>query len=152
MSVLEEPRERLLSWERRIPSPARSVLRGIGQVFFQANALTGVCFVLGIVFGSPLMALGAVVGATIGWATTQVLKFDEAEVGAGLYGFNSTLVGIATFFFFGPGLASMFLLMGGWAIAALLTWVVRRHVPLPTYTAPFIVATWGSSSWGWRWG
>lgn len=143
MSVLEMPRERLLLWERSIPSSARSVFRGIGQVFFQANALTGVCFVLGILFSSPLMALGAVVGATIGWATARVLKFDEAEVEAGLFGFNSTLVGIATFFFFRPELASMLLFVGGCVLAALLTWLVRRHVPFPTYTAPFIVTTWG---------
>ena len=31
-----------------IPEPIRTVLRGIGQVFFQENALTGACFVVGI--------------------------------------------------------------------------------------------------------
>src|SRR3954462_8272523 len=72
-----------------IPDPALHVLRGIGQVFFQENALTGACFVLGIAFGSPLMALGAVIGAAIGTATARVLNFDESERRAGLYGFNS---------------------------------------------------------------
>ena len=85
-----------------IPEPLRAGLRGIGQVFFQENALTGACFVLGLAVSSPLMATGAVVGSAIGTATAWVLKFDKAELSAGIYGFNSALVGIATLFFFQP--------------------------------------------------
>src|SRR5690606_519961 len=93
--------------EARIPEPARSVLRGIGQVFFQESALTGACFALGIAASSPLMALGAVVGAAIGYATARLAKFDAGDTAAGIYGFNATLVGIAMFFFFRPGVASV---------------------------------------------
>ena len=125
-----------------IPEPLRSGLRGIGQVFFQENALTGACFVLGIALSSPLMAAGAVVGSAIGTATAWVLKFDKAELSAGIYGFNSTLVGIATLFFFRPGAASIALLVVGCVVAALVTWLMRRYVPFPTYTTPFIVTTW----------
>ena len=39
-----------------------------------------------------------------------MLKFDKAEVTAGIYGFNSALVGIATLFFFRPGAVSVGLL------------------------------------------
>ena len=130
------PQERLHS------GPGSSVFRGIGQVFFQENALTGACFVLGIALSSPLMAVGAVVGSAIGTATARVLKFDESEVSAGIYGFNSTLVGIATFFFFQPGAASIVLLVVGCVVAALVTRLMRRYVPFPTYTTPFIVTTW----------
>ena len=125
-----------------VPAPVRTILRGIGQVFFQENAWTGGCFALGIAISSPLMALGAVVGAAIGAATARVLKFDEKELTAGIYGFNSTLVGIATLFFFRPGVMSSFLLVGGCVVATLLTWLARKYVPFPTYTAPFIVTTW----------
>jgi urea transporter len=132
----------IASAEAAIPEPLRTGLRGIGQVFFQENALTGACFVLGIALSSPLMALGAVVGAAIGTVTARVLKYDEAETLAGIYGFNSTLVGIATFFFFRPGAASLILLVVGCVVAAPVTWLARRRVPFPTYTAPFIVTTW----------
>ena len=71
-----------------------------------------------------------------------MLKFDETELTAGIYGFNSTLVGIATLFFFRPGVTSSLLLVGGCVVATLLTWLVRRYVPFPTYTTPFIVTTW----------
>jgi urea transporter len=125
-----------------VPDPIRSVLRGLGQVFFQENALTGACFAVGIALGSPLMAVGAVVGAAIGTATGWALKFDKAEITAGLYGFNSALVGIAALFFFRAGAVSIALLILGCVLAALLTRLCRRYVPFPTYTAPFIVTTW----------
>jgi urea transporter len=128
--------------ERSLPEPVRTALRGVGQVFFQENALTGACFILGIALSSPLMAAGAAIGAAIGTATARLLKFDEAETTAGIYGFNSTLVGIATFFFFRPGAASIVLLVLGCVVAAPVTRLARRHVPFPTYTAPFIVTTW----------
>jgi len=125
-----------------IPEPLRSGLRGVGQVFFQENALTGACFALGIAVSSPLMALGALVGSAIGTATAWALKLDKAELSAGIYGFNSTLVGIAMFFFFRPAATSIALLAGGCVVAALVTWLMRRYVPFPTYTTPFIVTTW----------
>jgi urea transporter len=125
-----------------IPDPVLHVFRGIGQVFFQENALSGACFVLGIAFSSPPMAIGAVVGAAIGTAAARLLKFDASEVRSGIYGFNSALVGIATLFFFRPGVSSIALLLVGCFAAALVTWLARRYVPFPTYTAPFVVTTW----------
>src|SRR6478672_11004749 len=101
----------------RIPEPLRSGLRGIGQVFFQENALTGACFILGIAVSSPSMATGAVVGSAIGTATAWLLKFDKGELSAGIYRFNATLMGIATLFFFRPGAASIALLAGGCVVA-----------------------------------
>ncbi len=86
-----------------LPLPVLVVLRGVGQVFFQENALTGALFVLGLALSSPLMAAGAVVGSAIGSAVAWGLKYDKSELHGGIYGFNSTLVGIAAFFFFPPG-------------------------------------------------
>lgn len=125
-----------------IPEMPRAILRGVGQVFFQGNAFSGACFALGIAAGSPLMAAGALVGSAIGTAAARVLKFDASELSDGIYGFNSALVGIATFFFFRPGAASFLLMVGGCFAAAWLTRLMRRHVPFPTYTTPFIVTTW----------
>jgi urea transporter len=125
-----------------IPAPIRTVSRGIAQIFFQENAVTGGLFTLGILVNSPLMAVGAVVGSAIGAATGRAAQFDEAEVSAGIYGFNSSLVGIATLFFFRPGVGSIALLVVGCVVAAFLTRLMRRYIPFPTYTTPFIVTTW----------
>jgi urea transporter len=131
------------SLARSIPAPILWAFRGLGQVFFQENALTGALFVIGIAVSSPLMALGAVVGTAIGTATAWILKFDKTELHAGIYGFNAALVGIATLFFFRPGPISIVLLLAGCIVATLVTWLARKHVPFPTYTAPFVVTTWG---------
>jgi urea transporter len=136
------------SLARDIPTPVLEVFRGIGQVFFQENALTGACFALGIAASSPLMALGALIGAALGYATARLAKFDPGEVAAGIYGFNATLVGIATFFFFQPGVLSVALLLVGCVVATLLTRLMRGHVPFPTYTTPFIVTTWAIHALG----
>ena len=125
-----------------IPAPARILFRGIGQVFFQGNALAGICFALGILVSSPLMALGLVAGAAIGAVTARLLKFDESEISDGIFGFNAALVGIATLFFFKPGLVCVGLLLVGCVVATVGTRLMRRHVPFPTYTTPFIVTTW----------
>lgn len=128
--------------EAAIPAPIREVLRGIGQVFFQENALTGACFALGIAASSPLMAAGALVGSAIGAATARVARFDPNEISAGIYGFNATLVGIATFFYFQPGVSSLALLVVGCVVSTILTRLLRGFLPFPTYTSPFILTTW----------
>jgi urea transporter len=139
---------RLASVESAVPEPLRAVLRGIGQVFFQENALTGACFALGIAASSPLMALGGLVGSAIGYATARAAKFDPGEVAGGIYGFNSALVGMATFFFFKPGAASIALLVAGCVVAAVVTRLMRGQLPFPTYTTPFIVTTWAVHALG----
>jgi urea transporter len=115
-----------------VPEPIRSGLRGVGQVFFQENALTGACFVLGIGLSSPLMAVGAVVGTAIGTATAFGLKFDKSEQAAGIYGFNAALVAIATLFFFRVAPLALLLLGVSSFVATILTWLARRYLPFPT--------------------
>ena len=124
-----------------IPTPVRAVLRGVGQIFFQENALTGAFCVAGIAVSSPPMAAAAIAGSTIGMATARVLRFDEAEVNAGIYSFNATMVGIATLFFFRPGAASIALLVIS-CVAALVTRLLRALLPVPTFTSPFFLTTW----------
>jgi urea transporter len=125
-----------------IPVPVLATFRGIGQIMFQENALTGLLFVIGIVAGSPPQAVGIVVGAIIGTATAYLLGFDPKQRDAGIYGFNPALVGIAALFFFQPGAASLTLLVVGCVVATVLTYAMRTFLPFPTYTTPFIVTTW----------
>jgi urea transporter len=125
-----------------VPVPILVVFRGIGQIWFQENALTGALFVLGIAICFPVQAAGIVVGSAIGCALAWGLKYDRGEVLAGIYGFNPALVGIATFFFFQPSVTSVGLMAAGCVVATVLTRLMRGYVPFPTYTTPFIVTTW----------
>ena len=133
---------RLAAAETAVPEPLRAALRGIGQVFFQGNALTGACFVAGLAVNSPLMALGGLVGSAVGLAVARAAKFDPDEIADGIYGFNPALVGIASFFFFRPSLASVVLMLAGCVAATFLTRFMRKAIPFPTYTTPFILTTW----------
>ena len=94
----------------------------------------GRLFVLGIAICFPLQAAGIVVGSAIGCALAWGLKYDKAEILAGIYGFNPALVGIATFFFFQPGAMSVGLMVAGCIVATVLTRLVRvscRFRPTP---------------------
>ena len=122
--------------------PLLFALRGIGQIVFQENALTGVLFLLGIALGSPLQALGLFVGAVLGTLTATMLQWDKAQREAGIYGFNPALVGIATLFFFQPSPVVWLLLLVGCVVATGVTYAMRTYLPFPTYTTPFIVTTW----------
>ena len=130
---------------RASPDPtraARVVLRGIGQVMFQGHAGTGLLFLAGIAVGSPLMAVGALVGAIIGPAVAHLLKFDRGEIEDGIYGFNATLVGIALLFYLKPEPLTWGLIVVGSVVATLLTYALRRFFRFPAYTTGFIVTTW----------
>lgn len=132
-----------VAFAEKIPDELKIVLRGIGQVMFQDNALSGLIFLVGIAIASPLMAAGGLVGAVIGALTAKILKFNEAEYRDGIYGFNATLVGVATFFFYQPNLTSVLLLLAGCVLTTILTMILRKAIPFPTYTTAFIVVTWG---------
>jgi urea transporter len=125
-------------------------LRGVGQVMFQENALTGLLFLVGIAAAAGeedpkfaiLMAFGGLIGTVLGTVTAWLAGYDRDQVLAGIYGFNGTLVGIAMFFYFQPTVMAIVLMLLGCAASAVVTWAMRKYLPFPTYTFPFIVTTW----------
>jgi urea transporter len=120
----------------------RVALRGVGQVMFQEHAGTGLLFLAGIAVASPLLAVGAVAGAVIGPAVAYAAGLDRKQNTSGIYGFNATLVGIATLFYLRPEPMTWALVAVGCAASTFVTWAMRRFLPFPTYTAPFILTTW----------
>lgn len=116
--------------------------RGIGQVMFQDNVLSGTLMLAGLACGSWLAALLALCGCTIGTLTACCASFDRADIRAGLYGFNGALVGIAVSVFFVCNVWTLLLLLAGAACSAVLfRWWPFRDV-IPPFTAPFIGVTW----------
>jgi urea transporter len=120
----------------------RVVLRGIGQVMFQDHAGTGLLFLAGIFIASPFMGIGATIGAVLGPVTATLAGFDHDDIQAGLYGFNSVLLGTASLFFLQPRLLTWILVVIGSIAASFVTYLMRRYLRFPTYTAPFVVTTW----------
>jgi urea transporter len=119
-----------------------ATLRGIGQVMLQENAMTGLCFLVGITFDSLWMALGTVLGALVSTVTAMILGWSPKEILAGIYGFNGALVGVAGFFFLRPRLQTAVLVVAFSIAAVFLTYLFRRYLSFPTYTAPFVLSAW----------
>lgn len=122
-----------------------SILRGIGQVMFQENPYSGALFLIGLLYASPLMAAGAIVGTMVGTSTARMLGADSQLVRAGLFGFNGALVGIALLLFLGTGPLVWAALVVAAAVSTILMaglmtiWARFGGVAL---TAPFVVSGW----------
>lgn len=117
------------------------VLKGIGQIMLQDNALTGLIFLIGISFGSINMGLAALLASAVGTATAYIFRFDSEEIGQGSYGFSPALVGVAFLLFFEPVLLTWLLVTAGSALAAVIQhfFIVKKF---PVFTLPFVLVTW----------
>lgn len=71
------------------------VLRGIGQVVFQNNPVSGAVILAAIYYNSWIYGTVCLIGAAIGTLTALWLKADKEAVKDGLFGFNGALVAIA---------------------------------------------------------
>ena len=83
-------------------------LRGIAQVMFQNNPLSGALFLAAIGWGSyaagaPHVAIAGLLAVVVATLTAQWLRVDEASLASGLYGYNGILVGLALATFLAPG-------------------------------------------------
>ncbi|MCF7989487.1 MAG: urea transporter [Thiohalocapsa sp.] len=142
-------------WERACRSawPIRFVdinLRGIGQVMFQDNPLSGLLFLLAIGWGSfaagvAEVAIGGVLAVVVASLTALWLRVDSASLNAGLYGFNAFLVGIAlaTFLDVSSMLWAYIVLGGaGSVVITLATTRVMQTWGVSALTAPFVLTAW----------
>lgn len=94
------------------------IARGIGQVMFQNNALSGLLMLAGIACNSWILALLALAGNIVSTLTACLCKYSREDIRNGLYGFNGTLVGIAIGVFMEINISSMFLLLFGSALSS----------------------------------
>ncbi len=118
-----------------------TLLKGVGQVMLQENAVTGFLFLLGIFWGSTLMGVAALLATLCGTATAYLLKYDKAEIRQGLYGFSAALVGVALMLFLKPVLLTWSLIVLGSAFATLVQhFFIARKIPV--FTLPFVLVTW----------
>lgn len=118
----------------------KTILRGVGQVMLQNNALTGLLFLVGIFYNSWLMGLGAIAGNIISTISAKFLKYSEEDIRNGLYGFNGTLVGIAIWFFFGVNIYTVLAIIIGATLSTVIMQAMKKRVP--AFTAPFVLSTW----------
>jgi urea transporter len=148
--------KRLLNgWEQRCASSKmlRFVdvnLRGVGQVMFQDNPLSGLLFFIAIGWGSvaagvPQVAIGGLVAVVVSTLTAHWLRVDESALRAGLYGFNAYLVGLALPTFMAPSTTMWAYVVLGAAVSVVVTLAlanVLKTWSVSALTAPFVLTAW----------
>lgn len=125
-------------------------LRGVGQVMFQDNPLSGAFFFAAIVWGSlaagvPQVAICGALAVVVATLTAQWLRVDTAALRGGLYGFNGFLVGLALATFIAPGpLLWTYVALGAAVSVVTMTATANalKALGVPTLTFPFVLVTW----------
>lgn len=117
--------------------------RGIGQVMFQNNALSGLLMLIGIFLNSWQMGILAVCGNIISTLTAHFSGYKHDDIKNGLYGFNGTLVGIAMGVFLQLSVGSLIILIVASALSTWIAYFFSRQRLIPGFTAPFILVVWG---------
>jgi urea transporter len=77
-------------------------LRGVGQVCFMNNPVTGLLIVAGMFAGEAWLGVAGLIGLAASTATAMLLQLDRGAIRAGLFGFNGVLVGAGLSLFLGP--------------------------------------------------
>lgn len=107
----------------------------------QENRWTGLLFIIGLFIGSWQYAAAAILAAAAGTAAAKLLKYNQQEIDAGLYGFSPALVGVVLVFLFDDILIIWFLVIAGGILAAMIQhFFISKKIP--AYTFPFILVAW----------
>lgn len=129
------------------------VLRGIAQVVFQNNALSGAVILAAIFYNSWIYGIACLFGTMISTATALLFKADKGLIKDGLFGFNGALIAIALVAYTSPNfttgnLPNLYLWLYIVLCAAFTTVIMPAFGALlgphrvPGFTMPFVLATW----------
>ena len=125
-------------------------LRGVAQVMFQNNPLSGALFLVAIGWGSyaagvPHIAIAGLLAVVVATLTAQWLRVDGASLASGLYGYNGILVGLALATFLAPGpLLWVYVVLGAAVSVVVMLGVTNAVKPwgVSALTFPFVLTTW----------
>ncbi|CAF3150924.1 unnamed protein product [Rotaria sp. Silwood2] len=124
-----------------------SVFRGVSQVMFASNPLSGIIIMIGLFIGNWELALYGLLATAVSTLTAHVLEFDYNAIRAGLYGFNGCLVGMGIAFFSFPNsphmiipivIMSIFSTIFNMAVGKILV----QRLQIPPFTFSFQICTW----------
>ena len=150
MAVAGAPRRAADSWAtmaQRNPmvGVVDTLLRGVGQVMFQNNPLTGLLFLVGIFVNSFKFGGAALLGLAASTLAAHLLGADRTLIRNGLFGFNGVLVGIGLAFFLQfDFLLAVYIVLGAVVSTIVMMALINLLSPwdMPALTAPFVLTTW----------
>ncbi|MFV0523145.1 MAG: urea transporter [Acidimicrobiales bacterium] len=123
-----------------------ATFKGIGEIFFQDNAVSGVIMAVAVLVNTRIGALMMVAGPVVAALVAMGFGADAGAVDAGLYGFNASLTAIALggFFYVSNPAGMLYTLFG--VLVTTFVWpafaVALAPVGMPTFTFPFVLTTW----------
>jgi urea transporter len=124
----------------------RALLNGFSQVFLLSHAGCGLLVLLAILSGAPQLLGGALLGGLTSMLTAQRLGYPQADIDAGLYGYNGILLGllVSSQFNWSPLLPLLIILGAGLSSLMLAPWMrgMRERQWLPAFTLPFVALSW----------
>jgi urea transporter len=129
------------------------VLRGIAQVVFQNNPLSGAVILAAIFYNSWIYGTACLFGTVISTGTALLFEADKGLIRDGLFGFNGALTAIALVAYTSPNfttgnLPNLHLCIYIVLCAAFTTIILPAFGALlgphkvPSLTMPFVLATW----------
>lgn len=129
------------------------VLRGIGQVVFQNNPISGAVILAAIYYNSWIYGTACLAGTMISTATALLFKADRGLIKDGLFGFNGALIAVALVAYTSPNfttgnLPNLHLCLYIVLCSAFTTILMPAFGALlgphkvPQLTMPFVLATW----------
>lgn len=121
-----------------------ATMKGISQVLFIENWITGLFILAAISITSVELGAIAFLSAAIGTLFGQMGGGDPASVRQGLYGYNPTLTGMALLLFLEDPASWGIALFGALIAAAFTASMLTLLKPpgMPTLTFPYVVTTW----------
>ncbi|HXC66019.1 MAG TPA: urea transporter [Nitrospiraceae bacterium] len=129
------------------------VLRGIGQVVFQDNPISGAVILGGIFYNSWIYGTACLFGTIISTLTALLFKADKGMIKAGLFGFNGALIAIALVAYTSPNFTTGNI-PNGYLVLYIVLCAAFTSLILPAFgallgpqkvpglTMPFVLATW----------
>lgn len=121
-----------------------AALKGISQVIFIENAISGFIILMAITIASYELGIIALLSSLFGTLIGKIGGASEQSVNSGLYGYNSVLAGIALTLFLTGSSRWMIALVGAIITAVFAAMIVHlfKNTALPILTFPFIILTW----------
>lgn len=124
----------------------QGTFKGVAEIFFQDNALSGIVILVGIALNSRVSALMGLLGSLAGVAVAVLYGASATTVGLGLFGFNAALTAMALggVFFVLNRMGLVYTALGTlvtvWAWATMS--VLLAPLGMPTFTSAFVIVGW----------
>jgi urea transporter len=120
-----------------------SCLRGVGQVCFMNNPITGLAILVAMFVGEVWLGFAGVLGLVVSTLAAIAIGMDRAAIRAGLFGFNGVLVGAGMSLFLQPdwsGVVMVWIVVGAFlstVLHAALANVFIGAWKVPPFTLAF---------------